>query len=489
MSRIFFVLRCLLVLVGLACCPSRLVAGVTINGDVSGSIRDLPNTGGFVVYNQGSTPLTFGFTNSAGVYWSSSFDTGHSASPSFVNAPTYPDFTVIDAVGASGAVTIPAGERWFFQSIYRVRMAAGDVGSHTVNFTTWYRVGGAAAVSRSVSVPVNVVSGGANSYSGTSGANAPGVGATYKYANGATVAAGGITAIWDTLTIGSVTPFGKVTLAGGVNSFVRGNVEVFVKINGVTVAVRDQVPVPPTNAFYQMPADWVAVNTSNPSTYSGQTLTVWCNSRLMYSDPITPDVNGNWDIYLESSSLESESYPQRIENGAGELVPTPGDSLTNAPPSTETEPPPMPPSGATSVADPTVQTTGTGPSGGLSPKDVYAAVRAGVRDAANEGGTETPDFDFNAWAGESPMESAAGEEVGSAMGQGLGALMGQAEAAAVNLPGLGGADPWVISVMGHSATVPVFSGASLLRSFFLVVLAIYVFWSAVDIVKSAFAGK
>jgi len=461
----------------LLCLPfSSLNAAITINGDTSGAIRDLPNTGGFVVHNQGGTPITFGFTSSGGAYWSGTFDTAHSASPAFANAPTYPDFQNIDAVGATTAVMIPAGEKWFFQSTLRVRMQAGDVGAHTMNFTVWYRLAGGAAVSRAVSVPVTVTTSGSNTYT-ASGVHAPT--GTYKYANGATVGGAGITAIWDTLVFGAVPPSGAIKVTG-----LAGNFEALAKIDGVLVSSKDQIPSPSTNALAPA-SDWNVLTTTTPADYVSKVLTVTVNGSPTYTGVIPADVNGNFDIVINASVWE---YQQRINDGVTDPVPIPGDDLNTSPWLLDPDATPPAYPGVAPDTDNTVDSDGAGAGTGLSVRDVYRAVRGGVRDSLNEG--SAPTFNRSEWLGsDSASGNATAGALGGGVGGGLSALTASSVPTAFGGGAIAAASPMVIGTLWGNVSMSVPSWAIWIRRIALLGLLI-VFWIAVVTqIRSAFAGS
>jgi len=455
----------------LLCFAQGLNAAVTINGDTSGAIRTLPNSGGFVVRNQGASAISVGICNAAGSFFASTFDSGHTASPSF--ALETPAFDSIDAVGSTVQVSIPAGQAYFFQSNFRVRMAAGDVGLHTYGFTYHYKVGANAIQSRTLSVPLTVASGGSNSYTAT-GVHAPA--GAYKYANGTNVAGGGITCVWDELVVGAVTPSGKVKVTG-----MYGNFAASAYIDPYSVlATYEQIPTPPTNGL-QPAADWQVINTATPALVVGQTLTIEVNGYIV-EVPLTGDVNGNFDITLDASLWE---YQQRIQDGNGNDVPLPSDDMSNEPRDLTQLIPESPVNpGIDPRTDTKVDSDPTTAGNDLSVQDIYRATRGAVSDALKEGGAG-PAFDRNEWLGnDSASDHAGGRAAGSAIGGVFSPLT------ALDLPAFTGTGTGS-GVIGFATAWGTFSfqpgpESIWIRRIFLLVLLI-LFWMAMaSIVRSGF---
>jgi hypothetical protein len=302
---------------------------------------------------------------------------------------------------------------------------------------------------------------------------------------------------WGSITIGAE-PYGsegKITAMGATVSTTGGK-RITIALDGETEAEvlampnldGNGNPVPTT-----IPP--LIYSTDNPLEYGiGKHLTIHVNGKLVASQTVEADANGNFNIVKDLSATNGTSNAL-IVDGDGNEIPVNDDEEvamdTDAddPSHGRVDPGPIP--GTDPKGDATVDSDGPGPGTGLSVGDSYRATRAAIEDALHTKNSGDS-FSFGAWEAveHGGGESDTGKGLGEGLGGGFNAMAGTIGEKSVTMP-VGSPDGVFLRYLAGNVTLPVLtpSWAGVIRTVCLVFLSIGFFLALVGIVRGAFAGR
>jgi len=454
MSSVVFRLCLLLFLV----CPA--FAEVDFRVYANGSTRSGPVY--LKLVNASGSPVTFQPCTVVGTNSATLAD-------SFTLTPTT-SFTMSVAAGGAGSVTIPANSTRILPCTATVTFPASWSGFKVLAFNVYGKINGNATVQTygcSVSLSITNAAIGGLSATATGADSAAGL----TDINGAVMSAG---AIIGALSVAAPAPFARIKVTG-----LRGSISGYAVLAETILSELTFL----TDDINAVSPDWQILNASDPASFLSAEFGISINgTRCYYVPAITPDINGNFDLVIDASAWE---YTRSAEDPL-EPLPKPKSELDTAPWLNDPNITP-PPIEGTPEADDKVDSDGAGPGAGLSVRDIYRAMRAGTRDALNEG-TEYP-FSALDWMG---TDHAHGHSTSGGTGQSIG--NGLAAMTDVVLPtsfggaSMGGPSTMVVGTQWGAVNIGVSEHSVWIRRIFLVFILVLFWLALMSQIRSAFAG-